>query len=77
MKEQRARAHAALVVEDFFSEIVLTLSRGSEFQQNLFLRLFKKEDANAMPLALFWHLFGPTFGGQVVPIGVIFLMFLK
>ena len=42
MKEQRARAYAALVVEMFFSEIVLPPWRGSEFQKYVFLRLHIK-----------------------------------
>ena len=36
VKEQRARAYAALVVKVFFSEIELPLERGSEFQNVFF-----------------------------------------
>ena len=43
VKEQRARANAAFVVEVFFSEFVLPLVWGIDFQKNTFSRLYKQK----------------------------------
>ena len=54
VKEQRARAHAAFVVEVFFSEFVLPLEWGTEFQKTIFKACKNKQLEKTLSRQLFW-----------------------
>ena len=53
MKEQRALAYAALVVEVFFSEFVLPLEWGTEFQKTIFKACKNKQLEKTLSRRLF------------------------
>ena len=54
VKEQRARAHAAFVVEVFFSEFVLPLEWGAEFQKTIFKACKNKQLEKTLSRQPFW-----------------------
>ena len=72
-----AYAHAAFILRFLCCELLLPWPWGHDFNKNAISNKKGSRAANDMPLALFWHLFGRTFGGQVAPVGVIFWDFFE
>ena len=76
-RSRQIRGNAQVQKDTPFCEMLLPPLWGHDFSKIRISDYKCLRAANDMPLALFLHLFGLTFGGQVGPTGVQFLIILN